>query len=419
MLAVSSGVRSRSSPEARLRVELPLCHGPESFACWSRFHRRRTRVDANSLFRVALSMRYMYLRDWRGGLLLRCRRRWSGSPASRAAHIRLCGQPTHRAKDDAHSRARRYCLVGFGTRAAGCRPRPRGDQSRPRRSRRRPRGARFVRADRDRLDAFGERRGRVGRRRRRDPAARPSQACRRPPRTRAPLIGYTSRRRSAYADTATPGVDESGELLPALDDEVLRDPEDYGRAKVACERYVLDTIGAEHSLIARPGLIGGPGDLFGRAGYWPLRFAQPAVPGAEFSFRRFADSGFRCSTSGTSRRWLIASAGAERATSGIFNVGGPDPAPRRAPSRWRAGSRVQRRAGGGISGMAARPRRGAVDGSALAAPLARDPAWAGLNSHDTTARRASADSRVRSSRPSPTCSSGSLRRAPIVPAEPG
>ncbi len=45
------------------------------------------------------------------------------------------------------------------------------------------------------------------------------------------------------------------------------------------ERAVLEGVGPERSLIARPSLIGGPADWSGRGGYWPLRFAHPAVPG--------------------------------------------------------------------------------------------------------------------------------------------
>jgi 2'-hydroxyisoflavone reductase len=83
---------------------------------------------------------------------------------------------------------------------------------------------------------------------------------------------------SVYADDATPGLDESAELLPVLDSDVMAGPEDYGSAKVACERHVLAGFGPGRCLIARAGLIGGPGDHTGRTGYWPLRFHTPAVP---------------------------------------------------------------------------------------------------------------------------------------------
>lgn len=84
---------------------------------------------------------------------------------------------------------------------------------------------------------------------------------------------------SVYADNAGLGADESSPLLDALDADVLDDPADYGRAKVACERAVLDAVGPDRCLVARPGLIAGPGDPTGRAGYWAARFADPAGPG--------------------------------------------------------------------------------------------------------------------------------------------
>lgn len=81
---------------------------------------------------------------------------------------------------------------------------------------------------------------------------------------------------NVYADHSTPNGDEAGVLLPALLGEVMQSMETYGQAKVACEQHVLAGVGADRSLTARVGLIGGPGDVFDRSGYWPLRFARPA-----------------------------------------------------------------------------------------------------------------------------------------------
>lgn len=83
---------------------------------------------------------------------------------------------------------------------------------------------------------------------------------------------------SVYADNSVPGADESAGLLPALAGDVMESMETYGEAKVACEQAVLAAYGPERALIARVGLIGGPGDPSGRSGYWPLRFSRPAAP---------------------------------------------------------------------------------------------------------------------------------------------
>ena len=81
---------------------------------------------------------------------------------------------------------------------------------------------------------------------------------------------------SVYAADDEPGADESADLLPAhaSDDEGW---ETYGARKVACERAILAQVG-DRALVARSGLIAGPGDHTDRTGYWPLRFAQPAGP---------------------------------------------------------------------------------------------------------------------------------------------
>lgn len=79
---------------------------------------------------------------------------------------------------------------------------------------------------------------------------------------------------NVYAEVAGPG-DESGRLLEPLAGDRLERPEDYGAAKVACERALLDGAGPERALIVRPGLIGGPEDDTDRSTWWPYRMSHP------------------------------------------------------------------------------------------------------------------------------------------------
>lgn len=83
---------------------------------------------------------------------------------------------------------------------------------------------------------------------------------------------------NVYASQAEVGADEDAALLDPLRADAMGSLDDYGSAKVACEQAVLDGFGAQRSAIVRPGLIGGPGDLSGRTGYWPMRFARPSNP---------------------------------------------------------------------------------------------------------------------------------------------
>ncbi|PYY48101.1 NAD-dependent epimerase/dehydratase family protein [Curtobacterium sp. MCBD17_023] len=77
---------------------------------------------------------------------------------------------------------------------------------------------------------------------------------------------------SVYARNDEPGADESAALAEPTD------LTEYADAKVAAERSSTARLGSR-LLIARPGLIVGPGDPSDRFGYWParLRRSGPAL----------------------------------------------------------------------------------------------------------------------------------------------
>ena len=81
---------------------------------------------------------------------------------------------------------------------------------------------------------------------------------------------------NVYASQEEIGQNEDALRLDPLDTDVMASMEDYGAARVACENAVLAGFGNSRTVMARAGLIGGPGDLSGRSGYWPWRFAHPS-----------------------------------------------------------------------------------------------------------------------------------------------
>ena len=76
---------------------------------------------------------------------------------------------------------------------------------------------------------------------------------------------------NVYADTGSSAMEPLVEPI-SKDVDLAVDPEAYGPMKVACEQIVTD--GAASSMLVRPGLIVGPGDLSGRFSYWPDRLAR-------------------------------------------------------------------------------------------------------------------------------------------------
>jgi 2'-hydroxyisoflavone reductase len=100
---------------------------------------------------------------------------------------------------------------------------------------------------------------------------------------------------SVYADFTRPN-DEDG-VLATIDDpdtEVV-DGRTYGALKALCEAAVRQRLGDERTLVVRPGLVVGPGELSRRFAYWVGRIARAAdgepvlVPGSPDDAVQFVD----------------------------------------------------------------------------------------------------------------------------------
>jgi 2'-hydroxyisoflavone reductase len=125
---------------------------------------------------------------------------------------------------------------------------------------------------------------------------------------------------SVYADESTPGQDESGPLLAPLESDVMASMEEYGAAKVACERAVVEAFG-DRATVARAGLIGGPGDWSDRSAYWPSRFAHPSGPTGDVLAPDARDQGTAVIDARDIAAWLVRCA-TDR-IGGTFNASGP------------------------------------------------------------------------------------------------
>jgi nucleoside-diphosphate-sugar epimerase len=122
---------------------------------------------------------------------------------------------------------------------------------------------------------------------------------------------------NVYARFDTFEHGEDSPLNEPLEGDVMEDMSTYGAAKVACENAFRDS--GVTATIVRAGLIGGPGDVSGRSGYYPWRFAHPTGPDVLVP----ADSNFHVSLIDVDdlADWIVHTA--EQRLDGAFNAAGP------------------------------------------------------------------------------------------------
>ena len=191
---------------------------------------------------------------------------------------------------------------------------------------------------------------------------------------------------NVYADHRAPGQDETAALLPALDGDVMESMDTYGEAKVACEQHVRAGVGADRSLVLRVGLIGGPGDLFDRTGYWPLRFARPAAPDGSVLVPDAPEQLTQVIDVRDLAGWIVDAGSA--GLSGTFNATGPSV---RLVEHLEVARRVAGHRGRLVPATPAELEEHGVQewmGERSLPLWLADPDWAGFNARDSAAGRA-------------------------------
>lgn len=191
---------------------------------------------------------------------------------------------------------------------------------------------------------------------------------------------------NVYADQRTLGQDEESPLLAPLESDVMASMEEYGPAKAACEQAVRTTFGTERCLIARAGLIGGPGDRSGRTGYWPWRLAHPSNEQGRVLVPDALDRPTAVVDVRDLAAWLVDVA--ERGTPGVFDTLGQ-------PLPLGEALETARSAAGGLATIVPAGEQWLTDhgvgewSGPTSLPLwLRDPEWWGMNARTGARARA-------------------------------
>ena len=123
---------------------------------------------------------------------------------------------------------------------------------------------------------------------------------------------------SVYADTSTPGMDETAKVATIPDETTEKITEEsFGALKALCEK-AAEAAMPGHVTNIRPGLIVGPHDTSDRFTYWPVRLQRGGdvlAPGDGTDIVQYIDARDLA-------EWTIRMA--EARTVGVFNAAGPD-----------------------------------------------------------------------------------------------